>query len=62
MKTNLTESFEIQNSIIRMQSHIINDLIIILMQHEAIESIDEMPFVDKINEAAKLKEKIYIKE
>lgn len=62
MKTNLTESFEIQNSIIRMQSQIINDLIIILMQHEAIESIDEMPFVDKINEAAKLKEKIYIKE
>ena len=62
MKTNLTESFEIQKSIIRMQSQIINDLIIILMQHEAIESIDEMPFVDKINEAAKLKEKIYIKE
>lgn len=62
MKTNLTESFEIQNSIIRMQSQIINDLIIILMQHEAIESIDEIPFVDKINEAAKLKEKIYIKE
>ena len=58
MKTNLTESFEIQNSIIRMQSQIINDLIIILMQHEAIESIDEMPFVDKINEAAKLKESI----
>lgn len=62
MKTNLTESFEIQNSIIRMQSQIINDLIIILMQHEAIESIDEIPFVDKINEAAKLKEKNYIKE
>lgn len=62
MKTNLTESFEVQNSIIRMQSQIINDLIIILMQHEAIESIDEIPFVDKINEAAKLKEKIYIKE
>lgn len=61
MKTNLTESFEIQNSIIRMQSQIINDLIIILMQHEAIESIDEMPFVDKINEAAKLKESIHIK-
>lgn len=62
MKTNLTESFEIQNSIIRMQSQIINDLIIILMQHEAIESIDEMPFVNTINEVAKLKEKIYIKE
>ena len=62
MKTNLTESFEIQNSIIRMQSQIINELIIILIQHEAIESIDEMPFVDKINEAAKLKGKIYIKE
>lgn len=58
MKTNLTESFEIQNSIIRMQSQIINELIIILIQHEAIESIDEMPFVDKINEAAKLKESI----
>ena len=62
MKTNLTESFEIQNSIIRMQSQIINDLIIILMQHEAIESIDEIPFVNTINEVAKLKEKIYIKE
>lgn len=62
MKTNLTESFEIQNSIIRMQSQIINDLIIILMQHEAIESIDEMPFVNTINEVTKLKEKIYIKE
>lgn len=58
MKTNLVESFEVQNTIIRMQSQIINDLIIILMQHEAIESIDEMPFVDKINEAAKLKESI----
>lgn len=58
MKTNLVESFEAQNTIIRMQSQIINDLIIILMQHEAIESIDEMPFVDKINEAAKLKESI----
>lgn len=58
MKTNLVESFEIQNSIIRMQSQIINELIIILIQHEAIESIDEMPFVDKINEAAKLKESI----
>lgn len=58
MKTNLTESFEIQNSIIRMQSQIINELIFILMQHEEIESVDEMPFVNKINEAAKLKESI----
>lgn len=62
MKTNLTESFEIQNSIIRMQSQIINELIFILMQHEEIESVDEMPFVNKINEAAKLKESIHIKE
>lgn len=61
MKTNLVESFEIQNSIIRMQSQIINDLILILMQHEEIESVDKMSFVDKINEVAKLKESIYIK-
>ena len=58
MKTNLVESFEVQNSIIRMQSQIINDLILILMQHEETENIDGMPFVNKINEVAKLKESI----
>lgn len=56
MESNLIEAFETQNVIIKMQSDIINDLLSLLMQHEAVEAVDNLPYIQKINEAARLRE------
>lgn len=56
MESNLIEAFETQNVIIKMQSEVINDLLSLLMQHEAVEKVDQLPCIQKINEAARLRE------
>lgn len=56
MESNLIEAFETQNVIIKMQSEVINDLLSLLMQHEAVEKVDRLPCTQKINEAARLRE------
>ena len=56
MESNLIEAFETQNVIIKMQSEVINDLLSLLMQHEAVEVVDNLPCIQKINEAARLRE------
>ena len=56
MESNLIEAFQTQNVIIKMQSDVINDLLSLLMQHEAVEAVDNLPCIQKINEAARLRE------
>lgn len=56
MESNLIEAFETQNVIIKMQSEVINDLLSLLMQHEAVEAVDNLPCIQKINKAARLRE------
>lgn len=56
------EVVEVQNRIIRMQSDVINDLFLLLLQHITAEEADRLPVVKKINEAAELRESVSEKE
>ncbi|MCD7882539.1 MAG: hypothetical protein LUI87_02355 [Lachnospiraceae bacterium] len=60
--TGLTDYIDRQNSVIRIQSSIITDLIRLLMQHESVDEADLQPMVDRINLAAKLRADIGIAE
>lgn len=55
MMSDLTETAEKQNIIIRMQSSIINELFQLLMQHISADEADALPVVHRINEAADLR-------
>lgn len=56
MMSDLTETVEKQNVIIQMQSGIINELFQLLMQHISADEADSLPVVQRINEAASLRE------
>ena len=47
---------DIQNQIIKMQSDVINDLFIELMNHISVEEADRLAETEKINQIASLKE------
>lgn len=49
---------EIQNRIIRLQSEVIDELFILLMQHISTEEADSLPVLDKIRTAAVLREEL----
>lgn len=55
---NNLEIIETQNIIIKIQSEIINDLFLEIMNYKSVEEADNMPLVSKINDVAKLKMKI----
>lgn len=55
MQNNLCEIVEQQNSIISIQSGIINELFQLLGQHIAVEELDRLPVAARINEAARLR-------
>lgn len=46
---------ETLNAIIRLQSTIIDELFVLLAQHITVDELNELPVIDKINEAAKLR-------
>lgn len=46
---------ETLNAIIRFQSTIIDELFVLLAQHITVDELNELPVIDKINEAAKLR-------
>lgn len=48
------ETVERQAAVIKMQADIINELFQLLGQHIAAEEMDQLPCVQKINEAARL--------
>lgn len=56
MESNLVEAFEQQNTIIKMQSEIINELLYALMQYKEAEKVDNLPCIEKINKAARIRE------
>ena len=49
------EVYETQETIILLQTEIINSLFSLLSQHIDAEELDNLPVVEKINEAARLR-------
>lgn len=49
------EVVETLNTIIRLQSTVIDDLFLVLAQHITAEEMERIPVVDRINEAARLR-------
>lgn len=47
-----------QNTIIKIQSDVINELFLLLMNHIEIKEIDNLPVINKINLAAELRREI----
>lgn len=58
MRLNPVEVIEKQNAIIRIQSGVIDDLFLLLMQHISAEEADALPVIDKINQAAEIRREI----
>lgn len=58
----LAETVEIQNTIIKLQSGVINELFILLMEHIEAKEADKLPCVQKINEAARLRARFKLEE
>ncbi len=52
------EIIDAQNTIIKIQSDTINELFALLMQHITAEEADKLPVVEKINLAARIRERI----
>lgn len=46
---------EQQNAIIRIQSGVIDELFILLMQHISADEADKLPCIDRINLAAQIR-------
>lgn len=46
---------EQQNAVIRIQSRIIDELFILLMQHISAKEAGNLPCIDKINEVAQIR-------
>lgn len=55
MMADLAETVEKQDTIIQMQSSIINELFKLLMQHISMDEADALPVVHRVNEAAGLR-------
>ena len=51
----MIDIIDTQNTIIKMQSDIIDELFLLLMQYMTVEEIDGLDVVKKINEVAKLR-------
>mgnify|MGYP006918464039 CR=1 FL=1 len=58
MRLNPVEVVEKQNAIIRIQSGVIDDLFLLLMQHISAEEADALPVIDRINQAAEIRREI----
>lgn len=52
------EVVERQNEIIQIQSGVIDELFILLMQHIGAEEADRLPCLDRINHAAEIRREI----
>ena len=61
LKANMAEIVDVQNTIIRMQSDIINQIFLILGQYVSMEELDNMEVLEKINEAARLRASLDVK-
>ena len=46
---------EQQNAIIRIQSGVIDEIFILLMQHISADEADALPCIDRINQAAQIR-------
>ena len=46
---------EQQNAIIRIQSSVIDELFILLIQHISADEADTLPCIDRINQAAQIR-------
>ena len=57
---NINEVFDIQQTIIELQSKVINDLLLTIMQHVTTDEADNMKCVGYVKEVEKLKSKIGI--
>lgn len=55
---NPVEVVERQNAIIKIQSDVIDELFILLMQHIGAEEADRLPVLAKINQAAEIRREI----
>ncbi len=51
----LTEAVTKQGEIIRIQSEVIDELFLLLLQHITVEEADGLGVVDKINSAARIR-------
>lgn len=49
---NFVETIEKQNQIVKEQAEIIDGLFLLLSQHITVEEADNLPFAEKIREAA----------
>jgi len=58
MRVNLIEVVETQNTIIQLQSDVIDELFRLLLQHISAEEADALPAIEKINTAAGLRQGI----
>ena len=56
----LLSTLEKQNELIRMQSGIIDELFLQLLQHISVSEVEELPYTEEIKRAAKMKEDIGI--
>ena len=58
MRIDILKTVETQNSIIRIQSEVIDELFRLLLQHISAEEADSLPVLKKINTAASLRKDI----
>lgn len=56
--SSLAETVERQNEVIRLQSEVIDELFVLLLQHITAEEAGDLPAIQKINTAARLREEI----
>jgi hypothetical protein len=54
----ISEVFDVQQTIIELQAKVINDLLLTVMQHVTTDEADNMKCVGHIKEAEKLKSEI----
>ena len=54
----ITRTINIQNKIIKIQSDVIDELFLLLLQHIEAKEADELPVIKKINTAAILKDEL----
>lgn len=57
-RIDILKTVETQNSIIRIQSEVIDELFRLLLQHISAEEADSLPVLRKINTAASLRQDI----
>lgn len=55
---NIEKVVQTQNAIIRMQSSVIDELFLLLMQHISVDETENLKCIEMLNEAAKLKNSI----